>query len=250
MLETNDQNRVRTLTLNRPEALNAFNNPQFDEVAEAFLSAREDDDVRVVVLTGAGRAFSAGADLSEAGRTAKVVHGFGGMAHIIAEFPKPFVVAVNGLGVGVGATVCGLADFAFMAASARLRCPFSELGLVAEAGSTMTFPALMGRQKAAWMLMSSDWMSAEQCKDMGLVLDVFPDDVFTEEVHQRAAKLAALPPGPLAAAKRLINGPEIERLKAVIDAENAELAELSGGPANLEAVTAFREKRPPDFSTL
>ena len=250
MLETNDQNRVRTLTLNRPEALNAFNNRQFDEVAEAFLAAREDDDVRVVVLTGAGRAFSAGADLSEAGRTAKVVHGFGGMAHIIAEFPKPFVVAVNGLGVGVGATVCGLADFAFMAAGARLRCPFSELGLVAEAGSTMTFPALMGRQKAAWMLMSSDWMSAEQCKDMGLVHDVFPDDVFAEEVHQRAAKLAALPPGPIAAAKRLINGPEIGRLKAVIDAENAELAGLSGGPANLEAVTAFREKRPPDFSTL
>ena len=150
----------------------------------------------------------------------------------------------------MGATVCGLADFAFMAAGARLRCPFSELGLVAEAGSTMTFPALMGRQKAAWMLMSSDWMSAEQCKDMGLVLDVFADDVFTAEVHQRAAKLAALPPGPIAAAKRLINGPEIGRLKAVIDAENAELAELSGGPANLEAVTAFREKRPPDFSTL
>ena len=250
MLEVNDQNRVRTLTLNRPEALNAFNNPQFDEVAEAFLAARDDDDVRVLVLTGAGRAFSAGADLSEAGRTAKVVHGFGGMAHIIAEFPKPFVVAVNGLGVGVGATICGLADFAFMASSARLRCPFSELGLVAEAGSTLTFPALMGRQKAAWMLMSSEWMSAEQCRDMGLVLEVFPDDVFADEVRDRAAKLAALPPAPLAAAKRLINGPDIERLKAVIDAENAELAGLSGGPANLEAVTAFREKRPPDFSSL
>ena len=250
MLEINDQNHVRTLTLNRPEALNAFNNPQFDEVAEAFLAARDDDDVRVLLLTGAGRAFSAGADLSEAGRTAKVVHGFGGMAHIIAEFPKPFVVAVNGLGVGIGATICGLADFAFMAASARLRCPFSELGLVAEAGSTLTFPALMGRQKAAWMLMSSEWMSAEQCQDMGLVLGVFPDDVFADEVRDRAAKLAALPPAPLAAAKRLINGPDIERLKAVIDAENAELAGLSGGPANLEAVTAFREKRPPDFSSL
>ena len=194
MLEVRDADRVRTLTLNRPEALNAFNNPQFDEVAEAFLAARDDDDVRVVVLTGAGRAFSAGADLSEAGRTAKVVHGFGGMAHIIAEFPKPFVVAVNGLGVGVGATVCGLADFAFMASSARLRCPFSELGLVAEAGSTLTFPALMGRQKAAWMLMSSDWMSAEQCKDMGLVLDVFPDDVLTLNFTLRNLRHSPLDP--------------------------------------------------------
>lgn len=250
MIDTIDHERVRTCTLNRPEALNAFNNEQFDLVAEAFLAARDDDTVRVLVLTGAGRAFSAGADLSDSGRTAPVKHGFGGMAHVIAEFPKPFIVAINGLGVGIGATICGLADFAFMAESARLRCPFSTLGLVAEAGSTLTFPKLMGRQQAAWMLMSSEWMSSAQCKEMGLVLDVFPDESFADEVDAKARHLASMPPDSLAAAKRLINGPYIERTKAVIDAENAALEELRGGPANAEAVNAFREKREPDFSSL
>ena len=250
MIDTENKGGVRICTLNRPEALNAFNNEQFDLVAEAFLDAEKDPSVRVLVLTGAGRAFSAGADLSDGGRDAQVKYGFGGMAHIIAEFSKPFVVAVNGLGVGVGATICGLADFAFMSESARLRCPFSTLGLVAEAGRTRTFPALMGRQQAAWMLMSSEWMSSSQCKDMGLILEVFPDEQFMEKVNEKATPLASMPPDSLAAAKRLINGPEIEHIKAVIDSENAELEKLRGGPANLEAVTAFREKRDPDFSNL
>ncbi len=249
-VDTKDVGAVRVCTLNRPEALNAFNNEQFDLVAEAFLAAQEDSSVRVLVLTGEGRAFSAGADLSDGGRSAAVKHGFGGMAHIIAEFTKPFIVAINGLGVGVGATICGLADFAFMAQGARLRCPFSTLGLVAEAGSTRTFPALMGRQQAAWMLMSSEWMSSAQCKDMGLVLDVYPDDSFMDEVMAKATHLASMPPDSVAAAKRLINRPEVDALKAAIDAENVELANLRGGPANMEALTAFREKRDPDFSNL
>lgn len=249
MLEPIDQDRVRTCALNRPDALNAFNAQQYDDVSEALLAAQDDPAVRVFVLTGSGRAFSAGADLSgDAG--VKPKFGFRGMLHTILEFPKPFIVAINGLGVGVGATICGIADFSFMAESARLRCPFSELGLVAEAGSTRTFPALMGRQQAAWMLMSSEWMSSAKCKEMGLVLDVFPDDSFVADVHAKAALLAAMPPESIAHAKRLINGPDIERMKAVIDAENEALADLSGGAANIEAVAAFREKRKADFSKL
>ena len=154
------------------------------------------------------------------------------------------------LTIGIGATICGVADFAFMAQSARLRCPFSELGLVAEAGSTRTFPGLMGRQQAMWFLMASEWMSADQCRAAGLVLDVLPDEGFADAVHAKAARLASLPPESLAEAKRLIVGPDRERMKAVIDAENDALARLSGGPANREAVAAFREKRKPDFSTL
>ena len=85
---------------------------------------------------------------------------------------------------------------------------------------------------------------------MGLILEVFPDEQFMETVIEKATHLASMPPDSLAAAKRLINGPEIEHIKAVIDSENAELEKLRGGPANLEAVTAFREKRDPDFSKL
>ena len=158
------------------------------------------------------------------------------------------MLAINGLGVGVGATLAGLADFVFMAESARLRCPFSELGLVAEAGSTATFPALMGRQRAMWMLMSGEWMSAAECKDAGLALDVFPDAELAERVQQKAEHLAALPRYPLAAAKSLIV--DDERLRRAIDAENAALDSLFGGPANREAIAAFQEKRRPDFSDL
>ncbi len=251
MLNISNEGRVRTIALNRPEALNAFNGAQYDAVADALLAAQEAADCRVVVLTGTGRAFSAGADLSEmaVGGT-PATHGFRGMLETILGFPKPFVLAVNGLGVGIGATLAGLADFVFMSASARLRCPFSELGLVAEAGSTRTFPALLGRQRAMWFLMASEWMSAAQCKEAGLVLDVFPDDDFRAAVQAKAAKLAALPPESLAEAKALIAHRDRDALKAAIDAENAALARLSGGPANREAVAAFREKRQPDFSSL
>ena len=250
MLTITNQGRVRTAALNRPEALNAFNKRQFDEVAEAFLGAEQDDDCRVLVLTGTGRAFSAGADLGPT-TDYQPVHGLDGMLHAIVDFPKPFVLAINGLGVGIGATLAGLADFVFMAESARLRCPFSTLGLVAEAGSTRTFPALLGRQQAMWFLMASEWLSAAQCKDAGLALDVFPDDGFMDAVGEKAGHLAALPPESLVAAKRLIvDAAERERLKTVIAAENAALAKLSGGPANREAVAAFREKRQADFSNL
>ena len=250
MLTITDQDRVRTVALNRPEALNAFNKRQFDEVAEAFHGAEADADCRVLVLTGTGRAFSAGADLGPS-TDYQPVHGLDGMLHSIVDFTKPLVLAVNGLGVGIGATLSGLADFVYLAESARLRCPFSTLGLVAEAGSTRTFPALMGRQRAMWFLMASEWMSATECKDAGIALDVLPDEGFLEAVQEKAAQLARLPRESLAAAKRLIvDDEERARLKAVIAAENAALAGLSGGPANLEAVAAFREKREADFSKL
>ena len=250
MLTITDQDRVRTVALNRPEALNAFNKRQFDEVAEAFLGAEADADCRVLVLTGTGRAFSAGADLGPS-TDYQPVHGLDGMLHSIVDFTKPLVLAVNGLGVGIGATLSGLADFVYLAESARLRCPFSTLGLVAEAGSTRTFPALMGRQRAMWFLMASEWMNAAECKDAGIALDVLPDEGFLEAVQKKAAQLARLPRESLAAAKRLIVDDEARAgLKAVIAAENAALAGLSGGPANLEAVAAFREKREADFSKL
>lgn len=251
MLAISDNEGVRTVALNRPEVLNAWNNEQYDEVTEALLAAQNDDACRVVILTGTGRAFSAGADLSSSAYAARRPrHGIRGFLRAVVDFPKPFMLAVNGLGVGIGATLTGLADFAFMAESARLRCPFSELGLVAEAGSTVTFPALMGRQRAMWFLMSSEWMDAAECKAAGLVLDVYPDDGFLATVQAQAAKLAALPREGLAEAKSLIVAPGRERLKAVIDIENAAIRRLRVGPANREAVAAFREKRKPDFSSL
>lgn len=252
IVTTEPRDGILLVTMNRPEALNAFNGALMDGLTEAFLMATHDDAVKVLVLTGAGRAFSAGADLVEMGRPSNAPprHGFADLLEAIIDFPKPFLLAVNGLGVGIGATLCGLADMAWMAEGARLRCPFSSLGLTAEAASTYTLPRQMGRQQASWFLLASEWMSAAECEEAGLVLGVRPDDELLDFVLEKAAVLAALPTSSLQATKSLIMGPLKAQLKASAAAENQKLAELTGSPANREAVTAFREKRPADFSRL
>jgi enoyl-CoA hydratase/carnithine racemase len=251
-VETRDEGGIRLITMNRPEALNAFSNRLMDELTEAFQAASGDDDIRVVVLTGAGRAFSAGADLTEMGQPASEPprHGFAGLLDALIDFPKPFIVAVNGLGAGIGATICGLADFCIMAERARLRCPFSALGLTAEAGSTYLFPRLMGRQQASWFLLAAEWMNADECLESGLVMEVLPDDELMSGAMARARTLAALPLASLMTTKKLIMDPLREQIRASAKAENEGLAGLVGGPANREALAAFREKRDPDFSGI
>lgn len=251
-LNVRDVGAVRVVELDRPDALNAFNNLLMDELADTFIAAREQDTVRVLVLTGAGRAFSAGADLKEMGSTQEQSprHGLAGLLDSVVDFPKPLIVAVNGVGAGIGATICGLADLAYMAESARLRCPFSALGLTAEVGSTLMFPLLMGRQRANWFLLAAEWMDARECVDAGLALECLPPDALMPRAMEQANKLAKLPLASLMTTKRLMMDPIREQLRASIRAENAALAELAGGPANLEALSAFRDKREPDFRGL
>lgn len=248
-ITTEDRDGIRLVTLDRPEALNAFSSLLMDELAEAFIDAAQDDSVRVVVLTGAGRAFSAGADLAES-RDRVPRHGLAGMLEAIVDFPKPFLLAVNGLGVGIGCTICGLADCTYIAEGARLRAPFSALGLTAEAASTVTFPLLMGRQRANWTLLGAEWMSAEEAVASGLAMEMHPADELFDYVMGQARKLASLPMASLLKTKGLIMQPLRAQMKTAIAAENEGLAELRGLPANLEAVTAFREKRDPDFTGL
>ncbi len=149
-LQIHDENRVRTLTLDRPDALNAFDEALYDATADALLAAAEDPDVAVVLLTGAGRAFSAGTDLLEMHRMStdpdfqRGRHGFPGLLDALVAFPKPLVVAVNGIALGIGATVLGFADLAFMSSTARLKCPFTSLGVAPEAASSFLFPRLVG----------------------------------------------------------------------------------------------------------
>jgi enoyl-CoA hydratase/carnithine racemase len=251
-LNIRDDNGVRVVEMDRPQALNAFNSLLMDELAQAFLDAETDQQVRVLVLTGAGRAFSAGADLMEMGSPAQreSIHGFPGLLDAILDFTKPFIVAVNGVGAGIGATICGLADLVFMSEKARLRCPFSALGLTAEAASTFTLPLLMGRQRANWFLLSAEWMSAAQCVEAGLALELLEAEQLMPRVLDQAEKLARLPLVSLQTTKKLLLDPIREQLRASIAAENAGLAELAGGAANREALRAFREKREPDFSAL
>ncbi len=251
MIQSDLVDGVRLLTLDRRDVLNAFNTDQFELMAERMIEAQDDRDTKVVVLTGAGRALSAGADLSGRPLPERTYrYGFRGLVDVVIDFPKPLILAINGVGAGWGATVVGLADVAFMAESARLRCPFSALGLTAEGASTYTFPRIMGPQAAARFLLGAEWWSAEQCKADRLVLDVFPDDGFLERVMDWARGLAKLPEASLLETKALLLAPHRDAMHRANERENAALGRLSGGPANREAVTAFRERRPADFTGM
>ena len=257
MLDISDDSRVRVLTLNRTEALNSFNEALYDATTEALLAAADDHSVAVVVLTGAGRAFCAGTDLIEMARRSQGDptfvagrHGFGGMIDLLTVFPKPLIVAINGIGVGIGATILGYADLAFMSSAARLRCPFTSLGVAPEAASSFTFPQLIGRQNATWALMSSEWLSADDCVAMGLVWRQCEPGELMATTLDHARTLAALPISSLIETKRTIVESQRDPIVAARARENAAFAKLMAGPANAEALRAFAEKRPPDFTSL
>ncbi|MGE5698079.1 MAG: enoyl-CoA hydratase/isomerase family protein [Candidatus Sericytochromatia bacterium] len=245
MLLISDENRVRTLTLNRPEVLNAFNEALNEALAQAVSAAADDPDVAVVVITGAGRAFSAGADLVEMRenitnpRQGAGQHAFFRLLAALSSFPKPLICAVNGVGVGLGATILGYADLAFMSTEARLKCPFTNLGVAPEAASSYLLPRLVGRQNAAWILMSSEWISAEQAHEMGLVYRVCEPGELLSETYRHANALASKPIPSLVAVKSTMMAPLRAQIDAAIERETACFAELVGAAANAAALEAF-----------
>lgn len=249
MLLIDDRNRVRTLTLNRPESLNAFNEALYDATAQALLDAAEDPEVAVVLLTGAGRGFSAGTDLAE--MQARITdpdfqegkYGFRGLIDALTAFPKPLICAVNGVGLGIGATILGYADLAFMASTARLKCPFTSLGVAPEAASSYLLPQLLGRQNAAWLLMSSEWVDAPEALRMGLVWRVCEPDELLAEARRHAEVLAARPISSLMAVKHTMVEPLRAEIAAATARENAHFAELMGQQANAAALADFSERK-------
>ncbi|ORB62081.1 enoyl-CoA hydratase/isomerase family protein [Mycolicibacterium tusciae] len=245
ILEIADDQRVRTLTLNRPDVLNAFNDELYFATATALNEAAADPEVAVVLLTGAGRAFSAGNDLNEMQRritdpefNEKGSH-FSTMIQALADFPKPLIIAVNGVGVGIGATILGYADLAFMSSTARLKTPFTSLGVAPEAASSYLLPRLMGRQNAAWLLLSSEWVGAEEARAMGLVWKVCEPDDLLPEARRHAEILAARPISSLMAVKQTIIAPTREGIAAATERENGHFSVLMGAAANAAALADF-----------
>ena len=250
-----DADRIRTITLSRPEAKNAMNEAMWDAATDALIDAAGDPSIAVAVFTGSGDSFSAGQDVIEMamGTTGELVrgeHGFMGLIDQLAEFPKPLICAVNGMGLGFGVTVLGFADLAFMSATARLKCPFTSLGVAPEAASSFLFPRLLGHQNAAWMLMSSEWISADEALEMGLVYKVCEPDELMQVTMTHARTLASKPISSLVECKRVLLDPVRDQIRRAREQENQAFAKLLGAPANIEAMRAFAEKRPPDFSSI
>jgi enoyl-CoA hydratase/carnithine racemase len=252
MVEEQRYGAVHLIALNRTDKLNAFNSAMYDALTDALLAAEQDDAVNVVVITGRGRVFTAGADLAEMGGRSGTParHGFNGLVATMIDYTKPVIVGVNGAGIGIGGTLCGLADLVFMAESASIRVPFAALGINPEAGSSLTFPQLLGPQHAAWLLYSAESMSAADCVRTGFALEVFPNEEFLDQVLTRAQTIAAQAPNTLRETKRLLMLPKKELLQRIVADETATLGRTVGSPENREAIAAFLEKRLPDFSKV
>ena len=176
---------VAVITLNRPERKNAFTREQYDALGRHLDQLADRDDVRVVVITGAGGSFSSGQDLKEMAELAAAAStrptdendssgtgtGFTVLLDALQRFPKPLVAAVEGVAVGIGMTLLPYCDIVIVASSARMRVPFSELGVPPEAGSSALLADLVGWQRAAEILLTSRWVSADEAVDYGLALE-------------------------------------------------------------------------------
>ncbi len=255
MIDTADTGRIRTITLNRPEAKNAMNAMMWDGLTEALIAAADDSSIAVVVLTGTGDAFCAGQDIYEmatiaAGETTQGTYGFSGLTDHLVSFAKPLITAVNGMGLGFGATVLGLSDLVFLSSQARLKFPFTSLGVAPELASSYTFPAQIGRQNATWALMSSEWLSADDVYEMGLAFKVCEPGDLMATTMAHAEVLASKPISSLMECKRTITHAMGAAIAEARKQEDAAFAKLLGGPANIEAMQAFAEKRQPDFSGI
>jgi enoyl-CoA hydratase/carnithine racemase len=239
LVSGSDAAGVRTLTLNRPEKRNAFSAQLLADVGLALTAADADPAVAVILLTGAGPSFSAGADLTEMAGTGPVTDAtrdgknskdyFDELIELLTNLHKPLLVAVNGPAAGFGMTILGYADLVFMSTETRLRCPFTEMGLAPEAASSFLLPALVGRQNAAWILLSSEWVSAEEAHAMGLAWKLCEPDELLPTATGYAERLAARPAASLAAVKRTMLAPHRDEIAAAHAREMAAFAELMPG---------------------
>jgi enoyl-CoA hydratase/carnithine racemase len=197
-------------------------------------------------------ALSAGAPGASRGATTDpaAVSGFPTFAGALERFPKPLIAAVNGISVGIGFTMLSFFDLVLVAESARMRAPFTALGVAPEAASSYLFPLRMGWQRAAWVLFSGSWVEAAEAVDLGIAWKTCPDEELLEATLAVAATLARWPIPSLVATKQAMTDAHRGPIARAREVEDAAFAKLVGTPANLEAVTAFLEKRTPDFSSI
>ena len=176
--------------------------------------------------------------------------GFPHFLDTLAAFGKPVIAAVNGIGVGIGMTMLLHVDIAIIASTARLRAPFVPLGVVPEAAGSLLMPIVMGNQRAALKLYTGDWVTADEAVECGLALRAVAPDELMSVTMDLARRIAKMPVASLSATKRVVIEGRIDAVRAARAREDRAFTGMVGRPANMEAITAFLEKREPDFSRL
>lgn len=217
VLLVDDTAGVRTLTFNRPQAMNAFNQELWYATADALEQAATDDDIRCVLLTGTGRAFCAGQDLGEMADPTVFEDqepGYNRFMPVLESFPKPVIAAVNGVGVGIGLTMLLHCDIVLMADTAKVKVPFISLGVTTEASASVMMPTVMGWQRAAEVLYTEPWITAEQAVADGICLRAVPHDQLMDEANALAQHIGGLPLAPVMATKQLMLAGRLDAVKA------------------------------------
>src|ERR1700722_18859055 len=240
---------ITEVRFNRPEKKNALTRAMYDGVVAAFASADADPAIRVVLLTGTGDTFTSGNDIKDfqqraASRNSSAAAPF---LTALSTLRKPLIAAVNGAAIGVGTTMLAHCDLIVAARSARFVMPFTRLGLVPEAGSSLLFPQLLGHQKASAMLLLGDALDAEAALAAGFVYQVVDDTELMNAARALAGRLAGLPPQAIRETKQLMRRGKPD-LSGRISEELELFRERVHSPEAAEAFAAFMEKRAPDFS--
>jgi len=255
---------IATITLNRPDSLNALNEEISLALQKAVADAAGDREVRCVVITGAGRAFSSGADLSdvdsadsrdsslsEGGRRpdlgSLLRHRYNPVILPIAQMEKPVVASLNGVAAGAGASLALACDFRIASDKARLFQAFIKVGLVPDSGAHYFLTRLVGVAKAAELAMLGDIIDATECLRLGLVTKVVPHDELAAETRKFAEQLAVGPTRAYALTKKALQFASISDLASVLDYEADLQSEISTTEDSIEGILAFVQKRPPNF---
>jgi 2-(1,2-epoxy-1,2-dihydrophenyl)acetyl-CoA isomerase len=248
---------VARLTLNRPDRLNSFNDAMHAELRDALARVRADASTRVLLLTGAGRGFCAGQDLSDRavapGGTAvdlgaSVERNYKPLVLALRALPLPVVCAVNGVAAGAGANLALACDVVVAAKSASFLQPFCRLGLIPDTGGTYFLPRLVGPARAMGLALLGDRITAEQAAQWGLIWQCVDDAEFPAAIEKLLAHFAQAPTRGLARTKQALYASGGNGLEAQLDVERDLMRELGGSDDYREGVAAFLAKRPPRFT--
>ena len=248
-----DANGVCTITLNRPSVYNSFNQTMAFQLQAILDACAIDDTVRVIVITGEGKAFSAGQDLGEATDnegptlTSIVRDHYNPIILKIREIEKPVIAAVNGVAAGAGANIALACDITFAKKSASFIQAFSKIGLIPDSGGTFFLPRLIGMQKALALMMTGDKVSAEEAEKLNMIYKVIDDDDFSSEITRFSEQLAMMPTRGLGLTKKAVNLGLFNSLEDQLELEEKLQTQAGDTDDFAEGVNAFLQKRTPQF---
>ena len=252
-IERTDINGVCTLVLNRPEVYNSFNQSMALQLQQHLDDCAANDEVRVIVLTGKGKAFCAGQDLAEAtdpngpGLQTIVRDHYNPIILKIRSIEKPVIAAVNGVAAGAGANIALACDITIAKQSASFIQAFSKIGLIPDSGGTFFLPRLIGMQKALALMMTGDKVSALEAEKLNMIYKAVDDESFDEEIENFANQLAIMPTRGLGLTKKAVNLGLFNSLEDQLDVEEKIQIEAGSTEDFAEGVAAFIQKRQPKF---